>query len=194
MATLTSINFILSVAAILMLQNGREIESLIGARLRQAQSLYDHKLKFPVPVNQTAAPSSLDDNKIRPARMAFSDELNRSSDIGEKPLNATEATQIWDNLQSRGCCGYQNYTTEWKDRIPKSCCAKPVEAANGEQQCKEVDSDHQKSCLAIISSLDLYLLIVLALVALVNLYLATVTGISTYRTLNYNEASQSAYT
>lgn len=179
--------------AILLLQNGRvEIESLFGARLKQAQSLYDRKDKFTGLLNQTAPSSTPDENKLRPARMAFSYES--SDNGGETPLNATEATRIWDNLQARGCCGYQNYTTEWKDRLPKSCCDKPVEAANGEQQCKDADSAHQKSCSSIISSLDRYLLVVLALIALVNLYLATVTGVSTYRTFNYNEASQSAYT
>ena len=105
-----------------------------------------------------------------------------------------EATKIWDRLQERGCCGFNNYTLEWKEKIPKSCCAQTErEDAGGEIKCKKVDVAHERPCRNFIEGANVQLMIVLALIALVNLYLATVTGLSTYRTFHYNEASQNAY-
>lgn len=81
--------------------------------------------------------------------------------------------------------------------MPKSCCAKADEQ-NKEFVCMSPDEQHARPCIAIIESVsistkNLTLLLVLALIALVNLYLANVTGISAYRTFHYNEASQNAY-
>lgn len=171
-----------------MLQNGKEIEGLFGVRLKQALDLYDYKPANPAP--KLNAPLLDEGGKNRSTRMVFSNELSQNGTI-EQALSREDATLIWDKLQSRGCCGFRNHT-EW-NILPKSCCSTPIEE-NGKQLCREVDSIHQKACKDIFRSFDFYLLVLLALIALINLYLATVTGVSTYRTLSYNEASQSAYT
>lgn len=165
-------------------------ENLFAARLKQGQSIYDYSDSFP-PFNQS---SSSDEVRSRSVRM-LSNEVNASpsntSDIREELTNKTEATQLWDKLQKRGCCGFKNYT-EWSVTIPKSCCAEPIKL-NSVYACKEVDPAHRDPCIKLIGAPNFYLLILSAAVALVNLYLCTITGVSTYRTLNYNEASQSAY-
>lgn len=107
-------------------------------------------------------------------------------------MNKADATKIWDKLQARGCCGFRNSTKEWVPDLPKSCCSQPIEE-NGKFTCKAIDKAHAHPCSCIIGASANSLLYVLALIALVNLYLATVSGVNAYRTFHYNEASQSAY-
>ena len=77
--------------------------------------------------------------------------------------------------------------------ISNSCCSKPI-SQDGKYKCSSIESYYARPCADLIGSAGMNLIIVLALIALVNLYLATVTGVSTYRTFHYDEASQSAYT
>lgn len=174
----------------------------------KAQQLYNFTDRFPIPpsqLNQTSNSSpSQSPNYNRQTRFASDRDLTTapggaseasSNKIVTQVMNSSEATQIWDKLQLRGCCGLLNATTEWqKTGYPKSCCSNPMEMAENQLRCEGIDSNHSKPCIEVIGSTSLNLLIVLALIALVNLYLATVTGISAYRTFHYNEASQNAYT
>lgn len=108
-------------------------------------------------------------------------------------MDKATATKIWDSLQERGCCGFRNRTVEWPTKLPKSCCCEPVEKAGEGWYCSAPDKINEKPCIEVIASKSFNLLIISALIALINLYLATITGMSAFRTLHYNEASQSAY-
>jgi len=77
--------------------------------------------------------------------------------------------------------------------ISNSCCSKPI-SQDVKFKCNSIESYYARPCADLIGSAGMNLLIVLALIALVNLYLDTVTGVSTYRTFHYDEASRSAYT
>lgn len=213
LAVITAINFALTVAAILMNPSSTEVASIFAQRLKEAQKDYNFTDRYPVPVNKSieGQQQGPDTGLNRSVRMAS--EGNGSSIGGSatqpgqttsapvisaskprEPLTPIEATKIWDKLQERGCCGLYNATEEWKEGLPKSCCAKPQEDANNKITCKlPLESDHSQPCAVVIGSTSTHLLALLALIALANLYLAIITGVSTYRTFHYNEASQSAY-
>lgn len=193
-------------AAILTVPGSNEVLPALTSRLEQAQKLYDRTEK---PAEQTtsnqslaiSSASTLDtdqtratpaDPKARLARMTGEQEAAR-----DDPLSKTDATKIWDSLQSRGCCGLRNAFVEWYldnvQSLPKSCCSSPTIKSRDIYVCEKVDPYHDRACLNILRTPSLNLSIVLALIALVNLFLATVSGVSTYRTFHYSEASQNAY-
>lgn len=220
LAIITSINFVLAASAILMLPHGQPVLSLFDGRLTRAQQLYNFTDKY-LTLNESAlqttsttpaatslpsitllSPEQNDASELkqRTVRQSASLQLNQlsnnsnSTDKLEK-LSPSEATKIWDQLQARGpCCGLHNATIEWQpDRIPKSCCSQPVEDSKGQMVCKSIDNEHNKPCACVIESASMNVLFLLALIAFASLYLATVSGVSTYRTFHYNEASQNAY-
>lgn len=209
MVVISSINFVLAAAAILMVPPGTQLGSLFSERLKNATSLYDLTDK-PQPssnglsedlaanITHQANDDSNSNGQLLPVVNPKPAGSNGNSQISEpnKPSSLTnvEATKIWDALQNRGCCGYQNATLEWKKGIPKSCCAQPETNNSSKVVCKEVDQQHARTCLNLIESTSSSLLIVLTLIALVNLYLATVFGLNTLWTFHYNEANQNAYT
>jgi hypothetical protein len=190
----SSLNFVLAVAAILMLPTGQQLSQPFKDTLTQATSKYNFSDKPVVNPPQLSNISSLqpvansDTSQLKVANLTRPPRW-----INDAELSPENATKIWDSLQNRGCCGLTNGTAEWKDKIPKSCCADPKDES-GEFKCKKVDENHQQGCLELIESTGMNLLIVLALIALVNLYLASISGISAYKTYNYSEASQNAYT
>lgn len=187
---LTSLNFVLAFCAIFLVPSKADLNGLFKDRLAEAQKIYDYKDSFNVTTNLIQA--------NRTARALNFDSITEpklDQPIKSEPLNATVATQIWDRLQQRGCCGFLN-ATEWqKEGLPKSCCQKSlVQPKDGFWKCPAVDEQHNRGCNEVIELTSVQLLTLLALAALVNLYLATVTGVTTYRTFHYNEASQNAYT
>lgn len=226
MAALTSVNFLLAVAAILLVPSGNstQLADQLEGRLTGAIKLYNFTQKpepQPAPVlssvetlaqaaqangsaGATSGAPTGDATKSKQKRMADAQTVaapvaaTAAPATPPEPLNATTATKLWDELQQRGCCGFTNATIDWKDKLPKSCCLKP-DSKDGEYFCAALDDQHKLPCLQLIESYatstkNLSLLLVLALIALVNLYLANVSGISAYRTFNYDEASQNAYT
>lgn len=160
----------------------RDMGALFKPTLEQAMKNYN------ISMLNTVAENVPNNNNSQLARV-----LTSSPSTDEPaPKNATTGNRIWDRLQARGCCGIVNGTQEWiaeYKKLPKSCCTK----LEGDNECHKVDAGHSQGCLALISSTDLNLLIVLALIAVVNFYLAVTTGINAYRTFHYDEASQSAY-
>lgn len=203
MAVVALINFVLAVAAILVAPSAKELVPLFEKTLERASAKYNYTDRFPIDepnnnnnnnadlhvLNSTAAAAG----KTRTARFVFADQPQQPQDPAKEMTNE-EATKIWDRLQARGCCGIHNSTTEWKDTIPKSCCSSGHVTDNNMFKCKQVDSQHSRACIELIEASSVNLLIVLALIALVNFYVALITGVNTYRTFHYNEASQSAYT
>lgn len=191
-------NFVLAAVAILMVPPGTQLGSLFSERLKNATGMYNLTDKLTTPPSSNVQPEELVAQITRKTRELENSNGTPPGGVNMKPsqpLTRAEATRIWDALQSRGCCGYQNATLEWQSGLPKSCCAEPITIDNGSKVvCKDIDQQHAKPCLYLIESTSLNLLIVLALIALVNLYLATVFGVNTYRTFHYNEANQNAYT
>ena len=204
LAIITSLNFVLAIVAILMAPSGPDLGKLFTSTLEQAKTKYDFADKPIPPSNssslierETLAGQVMNSTQpSRPVRWAYNGEAPPAPGkpegiaIGSAPsapvareLTKKEATQIWDKLQARGCCGLRNATEDWKPKVPKSCCKEPIEA-NGEFLCKQIDADHQQDCLTLIGSTSSNLYIVLALIALVNLYMATITGLSAYKTLH----------
>lgn len=195
-------------AAILTIPSNTEIVPAIAQRLGQAQKLYDRgeRPQTDLTINKSLISSdTIDQLKVLPTlndqsgkvRAARTAELEQeAAKRADEPLTKQEATKVWDKLQSRGCCGLKNATEEWvvdnRLSLPKSCCSNATESS-GLFLCETVDSDHKRACMDIIQSPSINLSIILALIALVNLFLATVSGISTYRTFHYSEASQNAY-
>lgn len=165
-------------------------------RLEQAQMVYDRAEQPVAPASNQTLASRAELPRATETQPRQARALGEQEDVRDEPLNKSEATRIWDSLQSRGCCGLKNATTEWmlngQHRMPKSCCSSPVKL-NEFYICEKVDSYHDRACLDILQAPNLNLTIVLALIALVNLFLATVSGVSTYRTFHYSEASQNAY-
>lgn len=187
----------MAVVAILMLPPGSDIAPLFGDRLDQARKIYNYKDK-PEQNNQTFLTDSMHSSNDllksnnRTTRDAV-ENTTTTSPIAPPILEPKLATDMWDSLQERGCCGFKNATTEWgPQRLPKSCCCDPKEK-NGEYYCEKVDSWHDRPCIEVIEARSFNLLLTLAMIALVNLYLASVSGISALRTFHYNEASQNAY-
>lgn len=168
-------------AAVSLVPNDKQLDDMFNNRLVEAAKLYDFTEK---------------PQKDKPAESANNTTLSRATrqadGSGPAELTPIKATEIWDKLQARGCCGINNATLEWREKIPKSCCAESKEEG-GKFTCKEIDTKHKDSCLELIRFSSLKLLLVLASIALVNLYLATVSGINAYRIFHYNEASQGAY-
>lgn len=194
----------------LLLPHGASITSLFEGRLTSARQLYDFTDKSAPLIlslsdqflpNVNPPPSGRgpeargEESKQRANPPALSEASSTEPDIkiDSKPLNKTEATKLWDRLQSFGCCGLRNATLEWTNEKPKSCCAQPIEDSKNQTVCKAIDQAHNKPCIKIIESLSMNVLFIVALIALANLYLATVSGVGTYRTFHYNEASQNAY-
>lgn len=189
---------------------------LFEERLRNATSQYDYKSK-PEPIQTQQATGSPDETSRNPQKR-YADATEQSNAAKDattappkssqqpqaeqqgpvrvsEPLTKERATCMWDRLQARGCCGIgASAETYWSKKLPKSCCAQPNTSDSGELTCAQVDKDHEKPCEQIINMTNMNLMIVLALVALVNLYLATVSGVNAYRTLHYDEANQGAYT
>lgn len=155
-------------------------DRLFDEKLKEAQKLYDFRH------NSTQVQSS--------GNASQSDGLNTEK---TPSMSKAEATKIWDSLQKRGCCGMRNGTSPWPDKIPKSCCNNSTSVINesGEISCnKTAGLDHQTSCQELIESTSMKLIIVLALIGLVNFYMAITAGVNAYRTFHYNEANQGAYT
>lgn len=185
--------------------SGREVGALFEARLNEARPLYDFSDK-PEVVNATSALGRLtrqatptnapnlggaNSSMETPAPSAGAESI--VAPVAVKKLDKIEATKLWDKLQARGCCGFNNATSEWESgKFPKSCCSKPGDVENNLYTCKLIDEEHNHPCRCVIESSSLNLLILLALIALVNLYLATITGVNAYRTCHYDEANQSA--
>lgn len=225
LAALTSLNFLLAVAAILLVPAGNsdELANQFKTRLGEGIKLYNFTLKPPSQLNLPNGPSgaaaaaatsspAANQSLALPLAAANKDKHRRMAPDGSvvepttvapaaailaaPPLNDTSATALWDDLQARGCCGISNYT-DWGPKLPKSCCSKPDEERE-EFVCKSVDERHKLPCIQVIETVTINtknfnFLLLLAFIALVNLYLANVTGISAYRTFHYNEASQNAY-
>lgn len=181
-----------------MLPGGNNVGQLFKENLEQAAKKYDFTHKGPMPRDSeldlksqldranstTGEPTVLEKRQLRSAQSPGA--------VVVREFNKTEATLMWDRLQARGCCGIVDGTLEWKSLIPKTCCSQPI-SDKGDIHCKEIDANHKQGCLALIESASSSLFIVLALIALVNFYLALITSISAYRTFHYDEASQSAY-
>lgn len=171
----------MAVVALFLAPSCADVTKLFGDKLLTLQGSYDFTDK-PAIINQTA-----------PIDAGNSSNANATTKPPVKQ-DKLSSTKTWDFIQERGgCCGLRNYTAEWKDKLPKSCCSSPLQSG-ADFICQAVDLKHNRPCEEIIASTSLYFSIVVAFIALVNLYLATVTGISTYRTFHYNEASQNAYT
>lgn len=199
---MTTLNFVLALAAIFLIPSGDDLSKPFQTTLEQAAIKYDYSdpvksagSSSPFPNLQVLSSTSAATGTTAPPSNNSVERQTRSTVNDNKPadISPANATKLWDSLQARGCCGITNGTIEWKDKIPKSCCATPVNDTNF-SHCKEIDQAHQKGCLALIASTSLNLVIVLALIALVNFYLATISGINAYKTYSYSEASQNAYT
>lgn len=199
LAVITSVNLVLALAGIVMIPQGPQISGDFEKRLSLAAERYNFTEKLPalnVPPAQQQQQQQQDDTTQHSEKVMNSTQgqtPKAKRDVGNNDdLDAKNATLIWDRLQARGCCGWLNSTNTWKTKIPKSCCSIPK--LEGDQQvCEKADEGHAAGCKILIESSSMYEMIVLALIALVSLYLAVVSAISTYRTFHYNEASQTAY-
>ena len=210
MAIITTVNVALAAAAILFVPNAAVLSGRFDKRLEEASKSYD----FTSPPTNLSGPAILPAATAAPSmrkrRLAEDSNLNKQAVAAPQTsppggetgtpgvstkssvLTPDEATKIWDGLQSKGCCGFKNHT-DWKPKLPKSCCDAPTKAPNGDYTCEQIDLRHKTPCAELIGASSRDLQFILALIALVSLYLATVTGVSTYRTFHYNEASQNAY-
>lgn len=194
-----------------MLPTGSEVGQLFIPRLKEAQKIYDFNdkslanendltvgIRSPRQIAATpflfaSAQATSEKQQAAPATAAASANGAQPTTNPSAPLDKVEATKLWDRLQLRGCCGIQN-STEWNP-LPKSCCNQDNRLIDGDKvTCKSIDASHERSCATLIESSNCNLMIVLGSIAIVNLYLAFVSGINAYRTFNYNEASQNAYT
>lgn len=190
LAFVTSLNFALALVAVLMVPSGQELGQQFEVTLKQAIEKY----QFSVPsLDKAEIRVNVSENgTIKEYRWIKDETSNNSTAIRE--LSPQNATELWDKLQTRGCCGIRNATAEWPpNMVPKSCCDNPV-TKDSKMLCEKIDAAHNVGCLNIISRTSSNLLIVLSLIALVNFYLALVTSISAYRTFHYDEASQNVYT
>lgn len=192
-----------------MVPPGEELGKLFTPTLDAAKSKYNYSDAFPIL-------SDGDNNLQGEPRMQSTDtssgplalnstgaKIKRGAANGDPSIKATipaeltpqEATIKWDRLQDRGCCGLMDAATTWpQDKLPKSCCARDqVVNEKGEFLCKKIDDAHQLGCLKLIATTSWTLQIVLLMIAAVNLYLAVVSGIGTYKTIHYDQP-QGAYT
>lgn len=214
---ISTVGCVLALAAVVAVPSSEELGRLFVPTLGRAKDKYNISEPFPPALNGTDEPARAllsrsqsadnlgqvlnatlprDSAQIKRQASADSDGAKQAAQPATE-MSAHEATCIWDRLQARGCCGLINANDTWKeDEIPKSCCARSEVKADppGKWRCEKPDSDHQRGCLELIGTTSLTLNIVLVLIALANLYLATVSVISTYKTFHYSEASQSAYT
>lgn len=148
-------------------------------------------------------------NLSRPARNLENQQQQQQSGVGAdvapinekkatvKSMDAKVATKIWDYLQSsKSCCGIENGQKEWKEvgerKIPKSCCSKPIDSDN-KRFCETVDPEHQRGCLDLAGLPVEYLWLATVAIAIVNIFLAVVTGLSSYRLYHYDEANTNPY-
>lgn len=177
-----SVNFILALVAIVFLaRNGNSTEAI--GYLEDAKTLYDFKDGNHNSTTLSLVSSTSPTNNSQMQNRT----MRRKRWTPEENMNKTVATQIWDGLQARGCCGLKN-ETYWEQKYPKSCCAKPI-PSDDEIRCEKTGV-YQEGCERLINSYELNRMIVLAFVALVNLYLATTSGISAYKTYDYAQANQ----
>lgn len=166
-------------------------------RANRTMPKYDFRAK---PADKPTENSTDSQQQQRPGEpMVLSVDQKRTARMApdEPPaINGTEATDFWDRLQGLGCCGLSN-STDWQLKfgmLPKSCCAEyKLDINNRNYYCEKTDANHEFACNLKIDSLSSSVLIALALAALVNLGMATLTGVSTCKHFHYTEANQSAY-
>ena len=203
LALLSSINCIVALAMVLVVPSPKDVSQMFIGRLEEAKLKYNFTERFPNTTIEAAIPQAEKiGGSVIVADLKDKAPIKRWAETPEQPevakqnLSSHEATELWDKLQARGCCGIQTNSTWDPNQLPKSCCSEELRrnTDKGGQICQMIDLKHQHGCLELIGKTSDTLKIVLILIALANLYLAIVSGISTYRTIHYSEASQSAYT